>query len=73
MNFLDSYLRPRQGQVVVEGEFSDEFEIADSVFQGTVLAITAVVQHRLLDALVEAWLRRRLHVGLGVVAWQLDY
>ena len=37
LNFLDSYLSPRQGQVVVEGEFSDMFEIADSVFQGTVL------------------------------------
>ena len=37
LNFLDAYLSPRQGQVVVEGEFSDLFEIADSVFQGTVL------------------------------------
>ena len=37
LNFLDSYLSPRQGQVVVEGEFSETFEIADSVFQGTVL------------------------------------
>jgi hypothetical protein len=37
LNFLDAYLSPRQGQVVVEGEFSDLFEIIDSVFQGTVL------------------------------------
>ena len=37
LNWLDSYLFPRQGQVVVEGEFSELFEIADSVFQGTVL------------------------------------
>ena len=43
------------------------------LLQGTVLAITAMVQHRFLDALVEAGLRRRFHVGLGVVAWQLDY
>ena len=37
LNFLDAYLNPRQGQVVVEGEFSELFEIANSVFQGTVL------------------------------------
>ena len=37
LNFLDAYLQPRTGQVVVEGEFSDEFEIANTVFQGTVL------------------------------------
>ena len=37
LNFLDSYLRPRRAQVVVEGISSDEFEIANSVFQGTVL------------------------------------
>ncbi len=37
LNLLDAYLSHRQGQVVVEGEFSDLFEIIDSVFQGTVL------------------------------------
>ena len=37
LNFLDAYLSPRQGQVVIEGEFSEMFEIANSVFQGTVL------------------------------------
>jgi len=37
LNFLDSYLSPRQGQVVVQGAFSDLFTIADSVFQGTVM------------------------------------
>jgi len=37
LNFLDAYLSPRQGQVVVEGEFSELFEIANSVYQGTVL------------------------------------
>ena len=37
LNFLDSYLSPRIGQVVVQGTFSDTFEIANSVFQGTVL------------------------------------
>ena len=37
LNFLDSYLSPRQGQVVVEGEYSELFEISDSVYQGTVL------------------------------------
>jgi len=37
LNFLEAYLRPRRAAVVVEGEQSDEFEIADSVFQGTVL------------------------------------
>ena len=31
------YLSPRRGQVVIQGAFSDEFEIANSVFQGTVL------------------------------------
>ena len=37
LNFLDAYLSPRRGQVVVQGAFSDDFEIANSVFQGTVL------------------------------------
>ena len=37
LNFLDSYLSPRQGQVIVQGTYSDTFEIANSVFQGTVL------------------------------------
>ena len=40
LNFLDSYLAPRQGRVVVQGESSDCFEIQDSVFQGTVLGPT---------------------------------
>ena len=37
LNFIDSYLQPRQAQVVVEGIASEAFEIANSVFQGTVL------------------------------------
>ena len=37
LNFLDSYLQPRKASVAVEGTFSDEFEIANTVFQGTVL------------------------------------
>ena len=37
LNFLDSYLQPRDAQVVVEGTASDTFEIANTVFQGTVL------------------------------------
>jgi len=37
LNFLSAYLAPRRGQVVVQGSFSDEFEIANSVFQGSVL------------------------------------
>ena len=37
LNFLDSYLQPRQGKVIVEGVASDIFAIADTVFQGTVL------------------------------------
>ena len=37
LNFLDAYLSPRKGQVVVQGTYSDTFEIANSVFQGTVL------------------------------------
>ena len=37
LNFLSAYLSPRRGQVVVQGAFSEEFEIANSVFQGTVL------------------------------------
>ncbi len=37
LNFLDSYLQPRKASVVaVEGTFSDEFEIAMTVFQGVV-------------------------------------
>ena len=37
LDFLDAYLSPRKGQVVVQGASSDAFEIANSVFQGTVL------------------------------------
>ena len=37
LNFLDSYLQPRDAQVVVEGTASDTFEIANTIFQGTVL------------------------------------
>ena len=40
LNFLDAYLEPRVGQVLVEGTASDPFEIANSVFQGTVLGPT---------------------------------
>ena len=37
LNFLSAYLSPRRGQVGVQGAFSEEFEIANSVFQGSVL------------------------------------
>ena len=37
LNFLDSYLAPGKGRVVVQGAASQEFVIDDSVFQGTVL------------------------------------
>ena len=37
MNFLNSYLSPRDAQVVVEGVSSDVFEICNTVIQGTVL------------------------------------
>ena len=37
LNFLNSYLSPRDAQVVVEGVSSDAIEICNTVFQGTVL------------------------------------
>ena len=37
LNFLDAYLSPRKGKVVVQGEASDLFTLLDMVFQGTVL------------------------------------
>ena len=37
LNFLDPYLQPRKAIVAVEGVTSEEFEIANTVFQGTVL------------------------------------
>ena len=37
LGFIDAYLKPRNGQVVVQGAFFSVFEIANSVFQGTVL------------------------------------
>ena len=40
LNFLSSYLDPRIGKVAVEGALSDLFELADTVFQGTVLGPT---------------------------------
>ena len=37
LRFLASYLAPRRGQVIVQGARNEEFEIANSVYQGTVL------------------------------------
>jgi hypothetical protein len=37
LRFFADYLAPRSGQVLVQGAFSESFEIANSVFQGTVL------------------------------------
>ena len=37
LNFLDAYLAPRKGKVVVQGSSSEEFVLEDTVFQGTVL------------------------------------
>jgi len=37
LRFLDSYLSPRVGRVVVQGQFSDAMRLANTVFQGTVL------------------------------------
>ena len=37
LNFLASYLSPRSGQVLVQGAYSDPYEISNTVFQGTVL------------------------------------
>ena len=37
LNFLDAYLAPRKGKVIVQGECSEVFPIEDSVYQGTVL------------------------------------
>ena len=37
LSFLKSYLEPRRARVVVNGARSDEFVLANSVFQGTVL------------------------------------
>ena len=36
LNFLESYLAPRKGRVVVQGSFSEEFVLENNVFQGTV-------------------------------------
>ena len=35
--FLEVYLQPRAGIVVVEGVCSEEFQLANTVFQGTFL------------------------------------
>jgi len=37
LNFLDSYLAPRTGQICVQGEYSEIMQIENSVYQGTVL------------------------------------
>ena len=37
LNFLDAYLAPRKGKVVVQGSASEEYVLEDTVFQGTVL------------------------------------
>ena len=40
LRFLFAYLEPRKGQVAVEGELSDTFDLENMVFQGTVLGPT---------------------------------
>ena len=37
LDFLNSFLLPREGKVRVESALSDAFELANQVFQGTVL------------------------------------
>ena len=37
LDFLDAYLQPRCGRVIVEGVASNDFDLSDTVFQGTVL------------------------------------
>ena len=37
LNFLESYLAPRKGKVVVQGASSELFDLENSVFQGTTL------------------------------------
>ena len=37
LDFLDAYLQPRCGRVIVEGVASNDFDLSDMVFQGTVL------------------------------------
>ena len=37
LKFLADYLAPRQGQVIVQGAYSEDFDISNNVFQGTVL------------------------------------
>ena len=37
LKFFSEYLQPRRAHVVVAGSSSDEFEISDMVYQGTVL------------------------------------
>ena len=40
LRFLISYLAPRTGQVIVQGARSEEFDITNSVWQGSVLGPT---------------------------------
>ena len=40
LRFLNAYLQPRKGKVVVEDTASDEFVLSNTVFQGTVLGPT---------------------------------
>ena len=40
LRFLNAYLQPRKGKVVVEDSMSDEFVLSNTVFQGTVLGPT---------------------------------
>ena len=37
LNFLEAYLAPRRGRVVVQGASSDDFVFDEMLFQGTVL------------------------------------
>ena len=40
VDFLNSYLQPREGKVTVEGALSESLALSDMVFQGTVLGPT---------------------------------
>ena len=43
LNFLNSYLNPRDAQVAVEGVSSDVIKICNTVFQGTVLRLLCFI------------------------------
>ena len=65
LNFLDAYLAPRKGQVVVQGSYSECFEIANSVFREPFWG------HRCGTRFLRTWALRQVPVAVAKPCLQM--